>query len=468
MKNKILRILSLALAVTTTLSTSIPVFAYDVDEHDNSIESVEYQITEDEDFNNVTNVFAQLGSEYKITIPKVVVLSGVSKAASYYVKVEGDIAGYEKVKVVPEDNFKLSAKNKADETATVNQDKTVWTVHDFDIDANGHISAKDITAGKWTGAFNFNINLETEKVAGDTVIEEPVHTHTAGEAVKENKIAVTYDKEGSYDEVTYCSDCGEELSRIKKIIPIGGLFDENNNLIKSWDELVELGLDIEKDYNYFSSASDFYKNVPSSGYSVFTNNNLSGKLIIPDTVTSIGLGAFFDCTSLESVTIPDSVTSIGDYAFRNCSSLTSINIPNSVTKIDSCIFSGCTSLTSVTIPDSVTSISGGMFENCTSLESVTIPNSVTSIGDWAFRNCKSLTSINIPNSVTKIDDWAFRDCKSLTSINIPNSVTKIGGNAFMRCTSLKSITYRGVTYTDKTTFNNKLKSDGVATADAWT
>jgi hypothetical protein len=41
-------------------------------------------------------------------------------------------------------------------------------------------------------------------------------------------------------------------------------------------------------------------------------------------VTSIGKGAFYDCTSLESVTIPNSVTSIGDWAFYNCSGLTSI------------------------------------------------------------------------------------------------------------------------------------------------
>ncbi|MDY4412544.1 MAG: leucine-rich repeat domain-containing protein, partial [Eubacteriales bacterium] len=45
------------------------------------------------------------------------------------------------------------------------------------------------------------------------------------------------------------------------------------------------------------------------------------------------------------LTIPDSVTSIGKYAFYNCSGLTSITIPDSVTSIGNSAFSGCTSLT---------------------------------------------------------------------------------------------------------------------------
>ena len=48
--------------------------------------------------------------------------------------------------------------------------------------------------------------------------------------------------------------------------------------------------------------------------------------IIPDSVTSIGDGAFSWCSSLQYVTIPDSVTSIGNDSFSCCSSLQSIFI----------------------------------------------------------------------------------------------------------------------------------------------
>ena len=163
-------------------------------------------------------------------------------------------------------------------------------------------------------------------------------------------------------------------------------------------------------------------------------------ITIPNSVTSIGGGAFSGCSSLTSVTVPNSVTSIGTYAFQGCSSLSSVTIPNNVTSIEAGAFSGCSSLTSVTIPNSVTSIGDYAFDGCSGLTSVTIPNSVTSIGDWAFRSCTALTSVTIPNSVTSIGSYAFYGCSSLTSVTIGESVSEIGNSAFENCTSLTSIT----------------------------
>ncbi len=180
--------------------------------------------------------------------------------------------------------------------------------------------------------------------------------------------------------------------------------------------------------------------VTSIGVHAFYNCTSLTSVTIPDSVTSIGNSAFSWCTKLTSVTIPDSVTSIGDEAFEYCRSMTSVTIPDSVTSIGNSAFWDCTSLTSVTIPDSVTSIGNSAFWGCTSLTSVTIPDSVTSIGDEAFWDCTSLTSVTIPDSVTSIGDEAFECCRSMTSVTIPDSVTSIGNSAFLDCTSLTSVT----------------------------
>ena len=194
--------------------------------------------------------------------------------------------------------------------------------------------------------------------------------------------------------------------------------------------------------------------------------------VIPNSVTSIGKGAFFGHQGLTSISIPSSVTKIDDYAFDGCLGLTSITIPNSVTSIGIEVFRDCSALTSIrvaegnnkydsrencnaiietasntlisgckrtVIPNSVTSIGRGAFFECTGLTSITIPNSVTSIGSEAFRYCKGLTSITIPSSVTSIGSNAFRDCKGLTSIAISNSVTSIDYNAFFGCSGLMSV-----------------------------
>ncbi len=190
--------------------------------------------------------------------------------------------------------------------------------------------------------------------------------------------------------------------------------------------------------------------------------------IIPSSVTSIGTGAFYQCTGLTSVIIPNNVTTIENYAFGHCVGLTSVTIPQSVTKLGVGAFANCTGLSSVTIPKSVVTIgndyevfgiSRNPFENCSNLTSIKvdpensvyddgggsncivetqsnsllsgckstiIPNRVTTIKTSAFEGCSKLTSIIIPNSVTSIEFNAFRNCSGISSITIPNSVTNIG------------------------------------------
>ena len=172
---------------------------------------------------------------------------------------------------------------------------------------------------------------------------------------------------------------------------------------------------------------------------LYLNGEEITDLVIPENVTSISNGAFWQCSGLTSISIPKSVTTIGDYAFAYCSGVISLTITHGMTSMGIGAFSGCTGLTSVTIPNSITSISSEAFRYCTSLTSVTIPENVTSIGFMAFRYCRSLTSLTIPNSVTNIGSDAFEGCSSLTSITIPNSVTDMGTHIFCDCTSLTSV-----------------------------
>ena len=179
------------------------------------------------------------------------------------------------------------------------------------------------------------------------------------------------------------------------------------------------------------------------------------------TVTAIGKNAFFNCQALAKVTIPQSVTSIGDGAFQN-SSLTDVTIPQGVTSIGEDAFYNCYGLTSVTIPQSVASIGKQAFRECRQLKSLTIKDAATSIGEEAFMLCESLTtlklgekiktigesafsqcgltSVTIPDSVTSIGDWAFGYCNSLTALSLGENIETIGAGAFYNCAALKEIT----------------------------
>ena len=182
----------------------------------------------------------------------------------------------------------------------------------------------------------------------------------------------------------------------------------------------------------------------------FYNNQIITKVIMPDTVETMGngydyppFGVFFDCSNLLEIELSNNLTTIPSYAFFRCRSLTSITIPDSVTSIGEGAFRFCTALMSVSVLGNITLIGEYAFEGCNNLVSITIPDSVTSIGNDAFSNCTGLTSITIPDSVTSIESNTFNGCSSLTSITIPDSVTSIGVGAFNGCTSLTDIYYTG-------------------------
>ena len=90
-----------------------------------------------------------------------------------------------------------------------------------------------------------------------------------------------------------------------------------------------------------------------------------------------------------------------------CTSLTEIRIPESVTSIGGGAFVGCTSLTEIRIPESVTSIGGGAFVGCTSLTEIVIPAGVISIGNDAFFGCASLATVTMQGEPPTLGTGVF-------------------------------------------------------------
>ena len=121
------------------------------------------------------------------------------------------------------------------------------------------------------------------------------------------------------------------------------------------------------------------------------------------------------------VTIPSStnglpVTGIGDWALETNANVISVGVPNSVTSIGVSAFWGCTSMTSAALGSGLNSIGDFAFADCFSLAAITIPNGVTNIGFAAFDFCASLTNMTIPGSVASLGGDAFYGCSGLTSV----------------------------------------------------
>jgi len=190
-----------------------------------------------------------------------------------------------------------------------------------------------------------------------------------------------------------------------------------------------------------------------SGTTLTKYTGSGGNVIIPNNVTSIGEGAFFNNKNITSVNIPDSVTKIEFRAFSG-SGLTSVTIGNGVTSLaDTEAFRDCSRLTSVTIGSGLKDI-GDAFWDCTSLASITVdannPN-YSSVDGILYNKAKTefvlvprdkTGNVTIPNSVTSIKENAFATTK-IASVTIPNSVTSIKKNAFWNCNNLTTVTFQG-------------------------
>ena len=295
------------------------------------------------------------------------------------------------------------------------------------------------------------------------------------------------------------------------------------------DSITYIGDSAFCDTSFYINSSNWEEDTLYIGkYLIKAKKIMADEYVIKEDIKLIAGGAFSGCDSLASITIPNSVTSIGDYAFYNCKDLTDVyyfgseeqwenisiftyndyltkaNIHYDVSKINYIInekndifktaaaipgekfaltndipirinytFLGWATASSsetaeyqpgdtITVgTDDITlyavwksnyeyEISNGKatitkFKTAVS-GSITIPSTfedypVTSVGVRAFNGCNKLTSITLPDSVTDISDLAFYGCSNLKNISIPQSVTSIGNGAFYGCTSLTDVYY---------------------------
>ena len=209
---------------------------------------------------------------------------------------------------------------------------------------------------------------------------------------------------------------------------------------------------------------------------------------IPDSVETIGNGAFYDCRDLERITLPSALQTLSTVTFYNCTALSEVTFPASLKTIESSAFSGCRNLSEVELPASLKAIRSSVFHLCINLKTVSYDgslkqwNDITANNDVLGYSCPSLvmsdytaqfipvkddpfadpppktvtitkytgteSTVILPSTinswpVTKIGEDALKDHTTITSVTIPASVTEIGSNAFAGCTNLTSVNYEG-------------------------
>ena len=183
-------------------------------------------------------------------------------------------------------------------------------------------------------------------------------------------------------------------------------------------------------------------------------------VIIPDTVISIGGGAFYNCTSLSAIEIPYGVETVGGEMLCGCTSLTSLVVPDSVTSIGGAFVRGCTNLQTLSVPfigrnrDSIQNNAVlGIFFGCTTVVSTSDKMMGSESYEFYDKQFRALTSYYyyIPESLTtvivtdatKISLMAFNGCTNIKNVVLNDGITEIGKYAFRDCTGLESVYYQG-------------------------
>ena len=150
----------------------------------------------------------------------------------------------------------------------------------------------------------------------------------------------------------------------------------------------------------------------------FSNSNITGNLVIPNSVTEIEDEAFAECKNLNgTLTLSNSLKSIGKFAFCDCIGFTGeLTIPNSVTTIGNWAFSGCIGFTGeLTIPSSVKTIGIETFYNCTGFTGdLLLHKSLEAVSASSFTNCKNIKTITFQSLPRTSGGYSYLEGKKVS------------------------------------------------------
>ena len=186
----------------------------------------------------------------------------------------------------------------------------------------------------------------------------------------------------------------------------------------------------------------------------FANVSFVKSVVLNENFETIGLSAFENCTSLQSISFGENskISTIGSRAFSKCKSLTSLVIPTTVTEIGDFAFADCSKVQSVSLPKGLELIGVGAFKNWSKLTTVNIDadNENYKVVDGAVLSGdgKSLifyiagseaTSYNVPDGVERIYSYAFSGAQNIVTVSFSDTVKELSEGLFFECSKLQSI-----------------------------
>ena len=243
---------------------------------------------------------------------------------------------------------------------------------------------------------------------------------------------------------------GEEATTVAEEIAMSLIYQSNGDSTCKVVGVQEGQITSRLEIPQYSSDGEL---VTGIGDYAFSFHGAIFELILPECVEYIGLNAFEECYSLQSVSMPG-VTYVAHNAFRNCTSLNQVTQTYRLEGIGENAFENCTSLSCFEYAPQLRNIGSSAFFKA-GLSEFIMPDSVTNIGQNAFYGCDRLYSLRLSKNLEKIPYGAFADCTSLQSVHIPGSVTNIEGDAFSYCSSLTTVVmYPGVICIEQRAFTD--------------